>query len=80
MVDQLQNSEIMAKLSTAQRYWGYFSNFMQDMVMFIFATFLMDAILMTVQKNGGFSSKKDLSNIIEQTNSPEAMTDYQPEL
>ena len=53
---------------------------MSDMVMFIFATFLMDAILMTVQKSGGFSSKKDLDSLIEKSGSADAMTDYQPEL
>ena len=60
MFDSVSNSGIMDKLSTASRYWTFVSNFMADMALFIFATFLMDAILQTWHRSK-FVMNDDLS-------------------
>ena len=47
MFDSVMNSGMFAKFAIAQGYYYYVMNFISDLAIFIFGTFLMDAILMT---------------------------------
>ena len=47
LLDQVTNSGVLKKMQQAQTYYSYVSNFTTDVALYIFATLLMDAILIT---------------------------------
>ena len=61
MVDTFTNSGMLAKAQTAMKFWGYVTNFVTDIVLYIFGNFLMDSILMMIHKAGkAASAEKDM--------------------
>ena len=57
MLDMFTNSGIVEKFTRVTKYMSYIQNFVTDIALFIFANFLMDAILMTLHKSSMFKTK-----------------------
>ena len=79
MFDSISNSDMMSKLSTARSYYTHITNFLQDLALYIFATFLMDAILMTYHKHVGFGMPTALSGMSSSVQQKEVET-FEPDL
>ena len=50
MFDTMTNSGILEKAMMAKNYFDYVTSLIQDVVLFVFANFLMDSMLMMFQK------------------------------
>ena len=77
MVDSFTNSGLVSGFTQASKYFTYFSNFMTDLIMFIFATFFMDAVLQMVHKYKRVAGEGEPDVDVEDFS---AMTDFTPEL
>ena len=57
MVEKLSNSGIVEKAQKAMSIWSHCTNFITDIVLYIFGNFLMDSILVMAYKWGMVASK-----------------------